>query len=154
MVTLYRTKWNQDLLEMKKKKKNFTAPFYGWGSTASRLEPLRGGNSIITTKSPEIPCTHFIDLGRVKGWVDARKLTITARSPDLNPIENIFHIVKQRLHQDALNRQITRKDFAGFSARVKTIPELIPNDVVDRTTLFLGRRINEIIKRKGLIIKY
>ena len=20
------------------------APFYGWGSTASRLEPLRGGN--------------------------------------------------------------------------------------------------------------
>ena len=23
-----------------KKKKNFMAPFYGWGSTASRLEPL------------------------------------------------------------------------------------------------------------------
>ena len=22
------------------KKKNFMAPFYGWGSTASRLEPL------------------------------------------------------------------------------------------------------------------
>ena len=27
-----------------KKKKNFMAPFYGWGSTASRLEPLRGGS--------------------------------------------------------------------------------------------------------------
>ena len=25
-------------------KKNFMAPFYGWGSTASRLEPLRGGS--------------------------------------------------------------------------------------------------------------
>ena len=25
-------------------KKNFTAPFHGWGSTASRLEPLRGGS--------------------------------------------------------------------------------------------------------------
>ena len=24
--------------------KNFMAPFYGWGSTASRLEPLRGGS--------------------------------------------------------------------------------------------------------------
>ena len=24
----------------KKGKKNFMAPFYGWGSTASRLEPL------------------------------------------------------------------------------------------------------------------
>ena len=25
------------------------APFYGWGSTASRLEPLRGGSLLFTT---------------------------------------------------------------------------------------------------------
>ena len=25
-------------------KKNFMTPFYGWGSTASRLVPLRGGS--------------------------------------------------------------------------------------------------------------
>ena len=31
------------------------APFYGWGSTASRLEPLRGGSLLFTTKFPEIP---------------------------------------------------------------------------------------------------
>ena len=44
------------------------APFYGWGSTASsRLEPLQGGSSLFTTKFPEIPGTHFIDLGRMKG---------------------------------------------------------------------------------------
>ena len=48
-------------------KKNFMAPFYGWGSTASRLEPLRGGSLLFTTKFPEIPGTHFIDLGRMKG---------------------------------------------------------------------------------------
>ena len=30
------------------------APFYGWGSTASRLEPLRGGSLLFTTKFPEI----------------------------------------------------------------------------------------------------
>ena len=47
--------------------KNFMAPFYGWGSTTSRLEPLRGGSLLFTTKSPEIPGTHFIDLGRMKG---------------------------------------------------------------------------------------
>ena len=35
--------------------KNFMAPFYGWGSTASRLEPLRGGSLLFTTKFPEIP---------------------------------------------------------------------------------------------------
>ena len=36
-------------------KKNFMAPFCGWGSTASRLEPLRGGSLLFTTKFPEIP---------------------------------------------------------------------------------------------------
>ena len=50
-----------------KKKNNFMAPFYGWGSTASRLEPLRGGSLLFTTKFPEVPGTHFIDLGRMKG---------------------------------------------------------------------------------------
>ena len=43
------------------------APFYGSGSTASRLAPLRGGSLHSTTKSPEIPRSHFIDLGRIKG---------------------------------------------------------------------------------------
>ena len=49
------------------KKNNFMAPFYGWGSTASRLEPLRGGSLLFTTKFPEVPGTHSIDLGRMKG---------------------------------------------------------------------------------------
>ena len=43
------------------------APFYGWGSTASRLAPLRGGNLLFTAKSPEILGTHLINLGRMKG---------------------------------------------------------------------------------------
>ena len=42
------------------------APFYGWGSTASRLEPLQGCSLLFTTKFPEIPGAHFIDLGRMK----------------------------------------------------------------------------------------
>ena len=36
------------------------APFYGWGSTASRLEPLRGFTLLFTTKFPEIPGTYII----------------------------------------------------------------------------------------------
>ena len=42
------------------------APFYGWGSTASRLEPLQGGSLLFTTKFPGTGA-HFIDLGRMKG---------------------------------------------------------------------------------------
>ena len=48
-------------------KKNFITIFYGWSSTASRLEPLLGGSLLFTTKFPKIPGTHFNDLGRMKG---------------------------------------------------------------------------------------
>ena len=48
-----------------KKNENLVALFYGWGLTDSRLEPLRGGSILFTTKFPEIPGTHFIDL---EGW--------------------------------------------------------------------------------------
>ena len=33
-------------------------PFYGWGSTASRLEPFQGGSLLFTNKFPEIPDTQ------------------------------------------------------------------------------------------------
>ena len=46
---------------------NFMDPFYEWGSTASRLQPLRGGSLLFTIQFSEIPGAHFIDLGRMKG---------------------------------------------------------------------------------------
>ena len=46
------------------------APFYGWGSTAQRLELLRGGRLLFTTNFPEIFGSHFNDRGRMKGEVD------------------------------------------------------------------------------------
>ena len=50
--------------------KNFMAPFYGWGSTTSRLVPLRGGSLLFITKFPDIPGTNVIKLRRMKGWVN------------------------------------------------------------------------------------
>ena len=38
-------------------------------ATASRLEPLRGGSLLFTTKSPETSGTHFIDLRRMNDRV-------------------------------------------------------------------------------------
>ena len=43
------------------------APFYGWDSIGSRLEPLQEGSLLFTTKFPEIRGTHFINLGRMNG---------------------------------------------------------------------------------------
>ena len=55
------------LVSQEKKTLNFMAPFYGLGSFASRLEPLRGVSLLFTTKFREISGTHFTDLGRMKG---------------------------------------------------------------------------------------
>ena len=43
-----------------KKKTNFIAPFYWWGSSpALWLQPLQGGSFLFTTKFPEIPGTQI-----------------------------------------------------------------------------------------------
>ena len=59
--------------------------------------------------------------------IRARKFSIPARSPDLNPIKNIFHILKKKLHKAALEMKVERKDFQEFSARVKTTLESVYN---------------------------
>ena len=43
--------------------KNFMTGFNGWCSTASRSEPVWGGSLLFTTRFPEFPGTHFIDIG-------------------------------------------------------------------------------------------
>ena len=45
------------------KKTTFMGPFHVLDSTASRLDP-RGGSLCFTTKFPEIPRTHFTNLGK------------------------------------------------------------------------------------------
>ena len=50
--------------------------------------------------------------------VSCRMLAILARSPDLNPIENIFHLVRANLQKCALNKEIKKETFLEFSRRV------------------------------------
>ena len=49
--------------EKKKKEtiKNFMSPFYGWFSTASKLESLWGDSLLYNTEFPETFDTHFIN---------------------------------------------------------------------------------------------
>ena len=49
----------------------------------------------------------------------AKKFSIAAQSPDLNPIENAFNYVRTKLHEESLNRNITFENFEEYSACVK-----------------------------------
>ena len=93
------------------------------------------------------PSQNSVKSRSARDEVDTQKFTIPARTPYLNPIENI-HFGNQRRRQDTFDQQITREDFAVFPARVMTTLELIPTDVVDKTNCFMGKRTNEIVKVK------
>ena len=81
--------------------------------------------------------------------IGARKFTIPARSPDLNPIENVFHNVKKQLQDDALSKRITKETYSQFCARVKTTLLNYSSEIIDRTIISMDRRIDMVIKSKG-----
>ena len=65
---------------------------------------------------------------------------IPAKSPDLNPIENIFHILGNKLNADALRLNIEHESFRSFRGRVVTTLLEIPESVVDKTIESMTKR--------------
>lgn len=80
--------------------------------------------------------------------------SIPARSPDLNPIENLFNVVGSKLSSDALEMKIKRENFEGFSARVKRIIEDYPVELIDRTINSMPNRIKLVKRGNGHRTKY
>ena len=50
------------------------APFYGWGSTASRLQPLRRDSLLFTTQFPEIPISLSSNIEKILEKLMYRRL--------------------------------------------------------------------------------
>ena len=50
--------------------------------------------------------------------IGASIIAIPARSPDLNPIENIFHRVKQNLRKEAIVKKKTNESYDSFVRRI------------------------------------
>ncbi len=86
--------------------------------------------------------------------VNSQLLPIPPRSPDINPIENFFGIVKQALHRDALERQIKVETIEQFESRIKQIMNEVPTATIDKIIESMNKRMKMIIKCKGERIKY
>jgi len=85
---------------------------------------------------------------------NAKVFKIPARSPDLNPIENLFNTIKKRLRQQALDHQIEHESFEQFSERVQqTLLNFSPNDI-DKIIDSMNKRVDTIIKTGGYRTKY
>ena len=85
---------------------------------------------------------------------DAQLLAIPPRSPDINPIENVFHLIGQDLSWQAGEQNITWESFESFSARMKKTLMDFPVKIIDNTLASMHSRMKAIVKNKGERLKY
>ena len=86
--------------------------------------------------------------------IRAKLLSIPARSPDLNPIENLFHLVKNQLNNDAIVQNIKKENFQEFSARIQSTILNFDNIVIDKIIESMSNRVELVVNRKGKRIRY
>jgi len=86
--------------------------------------------------------------------VGATIFSIPPRSPDINPIENVFNYVKQTLHKQALEQKITFEDVDQYRQRVKQTLQNTAVSYIDKTIETMDKRMLQIIKAGGKRIKY
>ena len=85
---------------------------------------------------------------------DADLLSIPARSPDINPTENLFHLVRRELDRQSFSGNITHETYEQFSSRVSQTFKLFPSESIDNIIESMDKRMNMIISRRGQRIKY
>ena len=82
-------------------------------------------------------------------------LKIPPRSPDFNPIENIFHIVSSRkLEKDAIDQRITRESYQEFCGRVRRTIYSISHQLINKSIESMNTRRADIIRNNGERLKY
>ena len=79
---------------------------------------------------------------------------IPPRSPDLNSIENFFHLAGQRLRKQSLEQKIQYESYEACCQRIrKTLLSFLVG-LIDRTIASMLKRLDAIIKLKGQRTKY
>ena len=86
--------------------------------------------------------------------VNAHLFRIPSRSPDLNPIENIFHLASKQIRDDARKYKIYDETYEHFAARCKQALLQFPHEIIDKTVASMNKRIDLVIQGKGQRIKY
>ena len=71
------------------------------------------------------------------------------RSPDINPNENMFHLIRRQLTEDALQYNIEQ-----FSNRVENTIQNFPVSAINKTIEAMNKRMWLIVKSKGHRKKY
>lgn len=80
--------------------------------------------------------------------------SIPPRSPDLNPIENTFHLIGKKIKKDAQEMNLEKETYEQFCERAKKTTLSFDQGIIDRTIESMPRRIQAVIDGKGHRTKY
>lgn len=72
----------------------------------------------------------------------------------MNCIENLFHIVKQLLEQDAIKYNITFETYEQFSEWVETTIRNLNTVIINKTIESMNNSMDLIIEKKGQHTKH
>ena len=86
--------------------------------------------------------------------IGSKKFAIPPRSPDLNPIKNLFHLTKRRLKVDAIAKEITHERYNEFVKIIQRTMIETPSKVIDNIIASMNKCIDMVIRSKGQRIKY
>ena len=85
---------------------------------------------------------------------NAQLLPIPPRSPDMNPIENIFNLCGSALRDDAIKHMITKETHDEFQERVIRTLNAIPQQTIDNVIASTKSRLQRVIEGRGQRTKY
>ena len=111
------------------------------------------GNSRIWIQDGD-PSQNSAVVRKVLHLKRAKLLSIPPRSPDINPIENFFNLIKVELRRQALQNNITRENYEEFSQRVYNTIINFPVAQIDKIIDSMDKRMDLIIKGNGKRTKY
>jgi hypothetical protein len=186
-VWVWRTpsqKWDKDMIQPVKTGKDISIMIWGaiWLGNRSDLvimkrdddAPNQGysARSYITVLEEQMPRIYqpsivFIQDGarihsakKVKEWLaenGIETLPWPAYSPDLNPIENLWSIMKQLLNKnypDLLNAGASQVDIDTFARAINDTWHNIPQDVIDSLIQSMDSRVNHCLDAEGWQTRY
>lgn len=82
------------------------------------------------------------------------KEAIPPGSCDINPIENVFNLVKRELQRQAIKNNITYETYEQFAERVKCTLYAMSSDTIDNIISSMNKRLRLIIGNNGKRTNY
>ena len=80
--------------------------------------------------------------------------TIQKVPPDLNPIENVLHLVRKRLEAQVKEKNVTHQTWEGFRQAVQYNIWSTSKEVIGKTISSTTNRLQQIVKTNGRHTKY